>query len=118
MKRSGHIILEVCASSGELERHTIPKSQGKQEYHDARKTKWGDTFPHEPKNGAVSAPKGREVVVVSTKIPSKKAERIGREKVVKEGRGMRGKRAGEMDENGGVTEYEIELVDGVMQIRN
>jgi ribosomal protein RSM22 (predicted rRNA methylase) len=29
---------------------TIPKSQGKQAYYDARKSHWGDIFPHEPKN--------------------------------------------------------------------
>lgn len=31
-------------------RMTIPKSQGKQPYYDARKSTWGDIFPHEPKN--------------------------------------------------------------------
>lgn len=31
-------------------RMTIPKSQGKQPYYDARKSEWGDLFPHEPKN--------------------------------------------------------------------
>lgn len=31
-------------------RITIPKSQGKQEYYDARKASWGDMFPHPPKN--------------------------------------------------------------------
>lgn len=31
-------------------RLTIPKSQGKQAYYDARKSEWGDIFPHEPKN--------------------------------------------------------------------
>lgn len=31
-------------------RLTIPKSQGKQPYYDARKSSWGDIFPHEPKN--------------------------------------------------------------------
>jgi ribosomal protein RSM22 (predicted rRNA methylase) len=29
---------------------TIPKSQGKQPFYDARKSSWGDLFPHEPKN--------------------------------------------------------------------
>ena len=32
---------------------TIPKSHSKQGYHDARKSHWGDIFPHEPKNGKV-----------------------------------------------------------------
>ena len=31
-------------------RLTIPKSQGKQAYYDARKSDWGDIFPHAPKN--------------------------------------------------------------------
>ena len=31
-------------------RITIPKSQGKQPFYDARKSSWGDIFPHEPKN--------------------------------------------------------------------
>ena len=37
-------------SSGKIMRITIPKSQGKQPYYDARKSSWGDIFPHEPKN--------------------------------------------------------------------
>ncbi|GAA5927550.1 tRNA methyltransferase RSM22 [Sporobolomyces koalae] len=56
LKRSGHVILEVCAASGEIERHTIPKSQGRQEYYDARKSAWGDQFPHAPKNGPQPSP--------------------------------------------------------------
>jgi ribosomal protein RSM22 (predicted rRNA methylase) len=31
-------------------RMTIPRSQGKQPFYDARKSSWGDIFPHEPKN--------------------------------------------------------------------
>jgi ribosomal protein RSM22 (predicted rRNA methylase) len=31
-------------------RLTIPKSQGKQPFYDARKSSWGDIFPHPPKN--------------------------------------------------------------------
>jgi ribosomal protein RSM22 (predicted rRNA methylase) len=31
-------------------RMTIPRSQGKQEFYDARKSSWGDIFPHPPKN--------------------------------------------------------------------
>jgi ribosomal protein RSM22 (predicted rRNA methylase) len=32
---------------------TIPKSQGKQTYYDARKSTWGDMFPHPSKNKEV-----------------------------------------------------------------
>ena len=31
-------------------RLTIPKSQGKQAFYDARKSSWGDIFPHPSKN--------------------------------------------------------------------
>ncbi|KAG6846058.1 hypothetical protein H0H87_006422 [Tephrocybe sp. NHM501043] len=50
MKKSGHIILDSCTPEGKIMRLTIPKSQGKQEFYDARKAAWGDLFPHSPKN--------------------------------------------------------------------
>ena len=74
MKRSGHVILDSCTAegtfhsehkikieitpivtdyvlaAGKVMRITIPKSQGKQPFYDARKSSWGDMFPHEPKN--------------------------------------------------------------------
>jgi ribosomal protein RSM22 (predicted rRNA methylase) len=53
LKRSGHVILDVCAPSGRIERATVPRSQGRQPYHDARKARWGDLFPHAPKNAPV-----------------------------------------------------------------
>jgi ribosomal protein RSM22 (predicted rRNA methylase) len=34
-------------------RLTFPKSQGKQVYYDARKSAWGDIFPHPSKNKEV-----------------------------------------------------------------
>ena len=70
LKKSGHIILDACTSEGmpffcllhcasnfvypfvlgRIMRMTIPRSQGKQPYYDARKSAWGDIFPHPPKN--------------------------------------------------------------------
>ncbi|KAG5634781.1 hypothetical protein H0H81_000796 [Sphagnurus paluster] len=50
LKKSGHIILDSCTPEGKIMRLTIPKSQGKQPYYDARKSSWGDMFPHPPKN--------------------------------------------------------------------
>jgi ribosomal protein RSM22 (predicted rRNA methylase) len=35
--------------AGQIERYTATRSQGKQIYYDARKSFWGDSFPHEPK---------------------------------------------------------------------
>ncbi|KAG8683282.1 37S ribosomal protein S22, partial [Ceratobasidium sp. 394] len=49
MKRSGHVILDTCTHQGSIARITIPKSQGKQAYYDARKANWGDAFPHAPR---------------------------------------------------------------------
>ncbi|KAH6683757.1 37S ribosomal protein Rsm22 [Plectosphaerella plurivora] len=44
LKRKGHVQLEVCTPSGRIERWTVPKSRGKQSYHDARKAVWGDLW--------------------------------------------------------------------------
>lgn len=50
LKRSGHIVLDGCTAEGKIMRMTVPKSQGKQPFYDARKSSWGDIFPHDPKN--------------------------------------------------------------------
>ncbi|PPQ76992.1 hypothetical protein CVT25_014809 [Psilocybe cyanescens] len=50
LKKPGHIILDSCTKEGKIMRVTIPKSQGKQPFYDARKSSWGDIFPHMPKN--------------------------------------------------------------------
>ncbi|KAJ7150294.1 Rsm22-domain-containing protein [Mycena filopes] len=50
LKNAGHIILDGCTKEGKIMRMTVPKSQGKQPFHDARKSAWGDSFPHDPKN--------------------------------------------------------------------
>ncbi|OAX42679.1 Rsm22-domain-containing protein [Rhizopogon vinicolor AM-OR11-026] len=50
LKKSGHIIIDACTPEGKIMRLTIPKSQGKQPFYDARKSSWGDIFPHPPKN--------------------------------------------------------------------
>ncbi|KAH7886180.1 mitochondrial small ribosomal subunit Rsm22-domain-containing protein [Phlebopus sp. FC_14] len=53
LKRSGHIIIDACTQEGKIMRLTVPKSQGKQAFYDARKSSWGDIFPHPPKNKPV-----------------------------------------------------------------
>ncbi|GAA5865381.1 hypothetical protein JCM3774_005618 [Rhodotorula dairenensis] len=55
-KGSGHVTLDVCASSGEVERHVISKRLGRQPYYDARKSAWGDAFPHAAHNGPIPSP--------------------------------------------------------------
>ncbi|KAI6153974.1 mitochondrial small ribosomal subunit Rsm22-domain-containing protein [Pisolithus tinctorius] len=53
LKKSGHIIIDACTAEGKIMRLTIPRSQGKQAFYDARKSSWGDLFPHPPKNKPV-----------------------------------------------------------------
>ncbi len=50
LKRGGHIINDVCDVDGTFKRIIVPKSQGKDIYTEARKSKWGDLWPHPPKN--------------------------------------------------------------------
>ena len=57
-------------------RMTIPKSQGKQEYYDARKSSWGDIFPHPPKNPPqvrMQSPDGKSIInedIGKRKVPT------------------------------------------------
>lgn len=44
VKRKGHVMMDLCAPSGELEKWTVSRSFSKQAYHDARKTKKGDLW--------------------------------------------------------------------------
>lgn len=53
LKRTGHIINDLCHADGAFRRTIVPKSQGKQIYYDARKGKWGDLWPHPPKHKAL-----------------------------------------------------------------
>ncbi|KAI9496757.1 mitochondrial small ribosomal subunit Rsm22-domain-containing protein [Zychaea mexicana] len=54
LKKHGHVVMDVCAKEGEIQRMVIPKSQGKIPYRDARKAAWGDLFPHPSKNKVVT----------------------------------------------------------------
>ncbi|OTB08299.1 hypothetical protein M426DRAFT_316929 [Hypoxylon sp. CI-4A] len=44
LKRRGHVTLDLCTPTGNIERWTIPKSFSRKAYHDARKAKWGDLW--------------------------------------------------------------------------
>lgn len=44
LKRKGHVTMDLCGSSGELEKWIVPKSFGKETYHDARKANKGDLW--------------------------------------------------------------------------
>ncbi|SNX84189.1 uncharacterized protein MEPE_02897 [Melanopsichium pennsylvanicum] len=53
LKKGGHVTLDACCASGNIERFTISKASGKQAYQDARKSKWGDLFPHPSRSKSV-----------------------------------------------------------------
>ncbi|KAJ3532591.1 hypothetical protein NMY22_g7683 [Coprinellus aureogranulatus] len=85
LKKSGHVILDSCTPEGKIMRLTIPKSQGKQPYYDARKSSWGDLFPHPPKN----APQERIVIQnKSGKIKAIEREHIGKSRRPEETKSM------------------------------
>lgn len=47
IKKKGHVILNVSTvPDGKVENWIIPKSMSREIYHDARKSKWGDLWPH------------------------------------------------------------------------
>ncbi|KAJ9101137.1 hypothetical protein QFC21_003355 [Naganishia friedmannii] len=58
LKRSGHVIMDTCHPSGSVVRLTVAKSDTKQVYHDARKSSWGDLFPHRPKAAEIERTRG------------------------------------------------------------
>lgn len=44
VKRKGHVMMDLCGASGNLEKWTIPKSFSKEIFHDARKAEKGDLW--------------------------------------------------------------------------
>ncbi|KDQ63035.1 hypothetical protein JAAARDRAFT_146949 [Jaapia argillacea MUCL 33604] len=104
LKRSGHVILDACTAEAKIMRLTIPKSQGKQPYYDARKSTWGDLFPHAPKN----APQERYIPLKVTKAVPATGLDIGKRKG-DGGKGSKGK-GGKGKERGKVSYADVEEV--------
>ncbi|KAK9475185.1 mitochondrial small ribosomal subunit Rsm22-domain-containing protein [Dipodascopsis tothii] len=44
LKRSGHVVMDMCSSRGLIERWIVPRSYSRVAYHDARKASWGDEW--------------------------------------------------------------------------
>jgi len=78
LKRSGHIIEDYCDTDGinytafsligHLKRTVISKSQGKEIYTAARKSKWGDLWPFQPNDNV----RPIETLFIKPKRPSNK----------------------------------------------
>lgn len=49
LKRKGHVVMDMCGASGQLEKWTVPRSFSKEIYHDARKAMKGDLWGLEAK---------------------------------------------------------------------
>ncbi|KWU47519.1 Rsm22-domain-containing protein [Rhodotorula sp. JG-1b] len=91
-KGSGHVTLDMCASSGEIERHVISKRLGRQPYYDARKSAWGDSFPHAAHNGPMPSPLTAESTSTLEQKPQNKFGGDFKERSVKADR-QRGREA-------------------------
>lgn len=61
-------------------RLTIPKSQGKQAFYDARKSSWGDIFPHPSKNKSIERfqPTEEETTLKQQSIQGAKGSDVGK----------------------------------------
>lgn len=57
LKRTGHVVFDLCTPEGQLERWTLPRSYSRQAYHDARKAKWGDLWALGAKTRVHRAPR-------------------------------------------------------------
>ena len=57
---------------------TFPRSQGKQIYYDARKSSWGDLFPHTPKHSPVLRYTGSKAKAKATPPVKKNNARVRR----------------------------------------
>ena len=49
LKKSGHVVNDLCTEEGKLMRYVNTRVQGKQVYYDARKSTLGDLWPHPSK---------------------------------------------------------------------
>lgn len=90
IKRSGHVVIDACMPNGNLERLTVARSHGKQAYHDARKTNWGDLWPHEIKGKTSVRERGLRLL---TKTPALQVADV--DQMIKE---VEGEEADETDE--------------------
>ena len=57
LKRRGHVTMDLCTPSGQLERWTVPKSFSKAAHRDARKSQWGDLWALGAKTRTPRAPR-------------------------------------------------------------
>ncbi|CAG8975713.1 hypothetical protein HYALB_00009120 [Hymenoscyphus albidus] len=57
LKGRGHVTLDLCTPSGQLERWTVPRSFSKTAYRDARKSRWGDLWALGAKTRVVRQPR-------------------------------------------------------------
>ncbi|KNE54862.1 hypothetical protein AMAG_00810 [Allomyces macrogynus ATCC 38327] len=81
MKRGGHVLLDVCAPSGQAARLIVPKSMGKDIYKDARKVGWGDQWPHSAKVSVPNRGAGRFADVAEfTDVAIKKEKKVKKPK--------------------------------------
>lgn len=91
LKRHGHVVLDVCAPSGNLECFTVSKKHGKQVYYDARKSEWGDLWPHAPRTGIR--------IIDSFRMIKERKGKVKSNKVIKKGNDMYEEEDSELDDD-------------------
>jgi ribosomal protein RSM22 (predicted rRNA methylase) len=92
LKRRGHVTLDFCTPSGNLERWTVPKSFSRTAYRDARKSKWGDLW------------------ALGAKTRTPRSPRLGRLGEEGKGKKLKGIRDGRMGK-GGKKQRKIRMED-------
>ncbi|AMD22734.1 HHL036Cp [Eremothecium sinecaudum] len=81
-KRKGHVVMDVCAPSGQFEKWTVPKSFSKQAYHDARKAAKGDLWALDAKTKIKGM--GAKKLASLDAIEKRKIKEMKREKAKEE----------------------------------
>ncbi|SMN20817.1 similar to Saccharomyces cerevisiae YKL155C RSM22 Mitochondrial ribosomal protein of the small subunit [Maudiozyma saulgeensis] len=81
-KKKGHIILDVCGTSGKIEKWIIPKSFSKEIYHDAKKAYKGDLWGLDAKTKLPSLAKIN--IDLFKKLEKKRIKKLKQERKEKE----------------------------------
>lgn len=111
MKRDAHVIMEVCAPTAQIEQWTVPKSFGKQAYHDARKASGGDLWALGAKTRiprVANAAKLAELLARQAEKQKNKSSKAAKTNKSKSKTAAAAEAAGEAKPDDGVTEAEAE----------
>lgn len=81
LKRKGHVTMELCAPSGEIEKWTVTKSFNKEVYYDSRKSTSGDLWGLDAKTKLIG--RSNQNDVINEKLKNYELELINKENKIK-----------------------------------